>query len=218
MSLILEALRKSEAERRRGLGPDLHAEAAPPAARPRPPLLPAWAWWLPVLLIALAVVAWRWSLPHAAVSASTGIASTPRPAPALPPVPRLVRQPQPVSSPAPTTTLARTTPARTVTADGAMPKPAEPPRPATPKPVAPTTPASDRPLPLSDLAPDERKALPPLRLSMHLWNDDPSRRFVILDGTRLHEGDRIGDLVVTAINRDGVVLDWNGRKLGLPIE
>ena len=33
MSLILEALRKSEAERRRGQVPGLHAEL-PPAARP----------------------------------------------------------------------------------------------------------------------------------------------------------------------------------------
>ncbi|HSR64706.1 MAG TPA: general secretion pathway protein GspB, partial [Xanthomonadaceae bacterium] len=72
-------------------------------------------------------------------------------------------------------------------------------------------------LQLSDLAADERKTLPPLKLSMHLWNDDPARRFVILDGYRLGEGDRIGGLVVTAILRDGVLLDWNGRALKVPL-
>ena len=46
-----------------------------------------------------------------------------------------------------------------------------------------------------------------------MWNDDPSQRFVILDGDRLREGDRIGDAVVTAITRDGVVLDWNGQAV-----
>ena len=50
-----------------------------------------------------------------------------------------------------------------------------------------------------------------------MWNEDPSQRFVILDGDRLREGDRIGDAVVSAITRDGVVLDWNGRRLTLPI-
>ena len=78
-------------------------------------------------------------------------------------------------------------------------------------------PAPDDALSLSDLTPDERKALPPLKLSMHLWNDDASRRFVILDGNRLREGDRDGDAVVTAITTDGVLLDWNGRRIRLSI-
>lgn len=81
----------------------------------------------------------------------------------------------------------------------------------------PTRDSDSAPLQLADLAPQERKALPPLRLSMHLWNDDPSRRFVILDGNRLGEGDRLGNLVVTAIVHDGVLLDWNGRALKVPL-
>jgi general secretion pathway protein B len=40
---------------------------------------------------------------------------------------------------------------------------------------------------------------------------------VIVDGNRLVEGDRIGDVVVTTITTDGVLLDWNGRRLKLPI-
>ncbi|MEO6263926.1 MAG: general secretion pathway protein GspB [Luteimonas sp.] len=72
-------------------------------------------------------------------------------------------------------------------------------------------------LQLSDLSADERKSLPPLKVSMHMWNDDPARRFVIVDGSRLGEGDRIGDAVVTAITADSVLLDWSGRRLKLPI-
>ncbi len=70
---------------------------------------------------------------------------------------------------------------------------------------------------LSDLTIDERRGLPPLKLSMHMWNDDPTQRFVILDGNRLHEGDRLGETIVTAITTQGVIIDWNGRRLELPI-
>lgn len=70
---------------------------------------------------------------------------------------------------------------------------------------------------LSDLSAEERKALPPLKLSMHMWSDDPARRFLILDGNRLGEGDRVGNAVVTAITPDGAVLDWNGRRIRLPM-
>ena len=45
MSLILEALRKSEAERRRGQAPDLRVEN-PPAAVLRATAMPAWTGWL----------------------------------------------------------------------------------------------------------------------------------------------------------------------------
>jgi general secretion pathway protein B len=72
-------------------------------------------------------------------------------------------------------------------------------------------------LSLADLDPATRKALPPLHVSMHLWDADPTRRFVILDGNRRAEGDRVGPAVVTAITRDGVTLEWNGRRIQVPL-
>src|SRR5436190_14453364 len=56
MSLILDALRKSEAERRRGQAPSLYADTPAPTS----PLRPAWMPWLPaaggiLLLVAAAV-------------------------------------------------------------------------------------------------------------------------------------------------------------------
>ena len=45
---------------------------------------------------------------------------------------------------------------------------------------------------VTDLGNDERKQLPPLKLSMHMWNDASSERFVIIDGTRLGVGDHLG--------------------------
>lgn len=52
---------------------------------------------------------------------------------------------------------------------------------------------------------------------MHLWDSNPAGRFAIIDGTRVGEGDRIGDAVVESITRDGLVLAWNGRRLRLGI-
>ena len=58
MSLILEALRKSESERRQGVAPGLlQPELAPaPAVAPR---VPRWAWLAPILL-AMPLL-WWWS-------------------------------------------------------------------------------------------------------------------------------------------------------------
>ena len=72
-------------------------------------------------------------------------------------------------------------------------------------------------VPLAALPSGQRKALPPLRLSMHLWNEEPSRRLAILDGQRVTEGDRVGDAVVAEISREGVVLDWNGERILVPL-
>jgi phosphoribosylformimino-5-aminoimidazole carboxamide ribonucleotide (ProFAR) isomerase len=50
-----------------------------------------------------------------------------------------------------------------------------------------------------------------------MWNSDPARRFVIIDGQRRVEGDRLGEAVITAIDRDGVLLELDGRALRIPL-
>ena len=222
MSLILEALRKSEAERRRGAIPELHGElpTSPVLARST---VPGWVLWVlaaaAVVLASLwAVHAWWPRAPVATASVATSAAAVApkRAAPMLPPVKRLSPPPAAASP---------STPRAPVVATASREKPAPPPAAPlelTPPPVYSPPPKSapvarDDTVSLSDLSADERKALPPLKLSMHLWNDDPSRRFVILDGNRLKEGDRAGDAVITAITTDGVVLDWNGRRIKLSI-
>ena len=56
-----------------------------------------------------------------------------------------------------------------------------------------------------------------MKLSMHMWDESPSKRFVILDGQRMAEGDRNGDLTVVAIERDGVVVERNGQRARVPL-
>jgi general secretion pathway protein B len=220
MSLILEALRKSEAERRRGDTPNLHTEL-PPAPSPRRARFPAWGW---ILLAVLAMpLAW-WAaanrappsrMPAPDTTAASTVITARAITPALPPVRRLSPRPEPKVATQPPV-AAITAPVAAPTPDRVAPASAVPP-PSTPKAlVAPIARGeSDGTVLLSDLSIEERKALPPLKLSMHMWNDDPARRFVILDGNRLGEGDRVGNAVITAITSDGAVIDWNGRRIRL---
>jgi general secretion pathway protein B len=247
MSLILEALRKSEAERRRAQVPDLLAEpqsaAMPVAATP-----PRWPWLVlgaAVLLGALWLARAWWATPaspvalpmagarNAAAERTTPIRTTKPGSTSVPTARPLVLAPPAAAVPTRATpasaanmsstadTMASAHAAREATtpspsaetaAAAAPPVPA----PAAPAPVAAPVPA-DNLLRLSDLASEERSQLPPLKLSMHLWNDAPAQRFVIIDGNRVGIGGRIGAVEVADIVSDGVVLDWNGRLLKLPL-
>lgn len=254
MSLILEALRKSEAERRRGQTPDLLTDAIPvaPAARRAPP---DWTMLLPVIgaaLVTLLLVVW-WLRPAAEPVASHDAlhdASTDGPLveePAAPPPPTTATvQPQPGLSPppvirtsapasapatpappatAPSVAMAPPT-AATTRAPASAPVAAEP-GPALPSPAQvaslelPTNPPAfaspDAPVKLADLSSEDRAQLPTLKVSMHMWSPDAGSRFAIIDGTRVNEGDRVGEATIEAIQQDSVMLSWHGRQIRLPI-
>ena len=247
MSLILEALRKSEAERRRAQAPDLFAPAQV-AVAPVRRLPPAWMLVGGVLLVLVAALLlargfWPTSEDREpavafdsadATSMSRPVAANPGPANAGTTeraTPRLL--PAPATPPA--AEVDATAPAPTPQADDAdVPKPVAGDDgvetiPAPVRQPASTLPAAEEPEPapignddappmrLSELAADARRQLPPLKLTMHMWNEAADRRFVILDGRRLAEGDRIGAAQVAEIRRDGVILDWNGQRLELPL-
>lgn len=226
MSLILDALRKSEAERRRGQSPDLFGTSGSPPALRRDgfrhwPVLAGGA----LVLVAVALLLW----PHA----SPDDADTPNPASVADVVPdedanagaaRVEAIPMSVPAQAPpalkapkSTPVADPSPPAPSLAVPVAPSPVPAPSAALPPPAnaEPAPPVDDLPT-LAILAPSERAALPPLKLSMHVWNSDPPQRFAIVDGQRLIEGATIGGAVVAEIRRDGVVLDVNGRRVLLP--
>lgn len=113
----------------------------------------------------------------------------------------------------------------------ARPEPAPAPAPAAPAqparapkvadtrgytPPADATPKLDVPT-YYDLPFATRKALPQLNLSMHVYTADPKRRFVILDGTRMAEGDTTSDsITVREIRPDGVILEFQGQRFFFP--
>jgi general secretion pathway protein B len=213
MSLILEALRKSEAERRRGSTPDVAMEL-PPVPAPRVRATPTWV--LPVSAIAIVALlgGWWWSQRDAAgADAAPPVVETPAATAGLdaaaPPV-VVARAPTP---PAPVATQAPATEPVPEPAATAIVEPAPTPTPARAAPLPPPpTPTTTR-----EVADIEATSIPPVKLSMHMWDESPSRRFVILDGQRMTEGDRNGELSVVAIERDGVIVERNGQRARVPL-
>lgn len=70
--------------------------------------------------------------------------------------------------------------------------------------------------PYSELSFALRKDLPPIKLSMHVYSPDPAQRFVILNDSRLVEGDAQEDLTLREIRPDGVVLEFHGQRFFFP--
>lgn len=62
-----------------------------------------------------------------------------------------------------------------------------------------------------------RKELPELKMSMHVYSAAPAQRFVVLNGNRQVEGDELGgDVRVSEIRKDGVVLIFQGQRFIVP--
>ncbi|MEO5629493.1 MAG: general secretion pathway protein GspB [Thermomonas sp.] len=227
MSLILEALRKSEAERRRGLAPDVAMEL-PPTQVARPRMLAPWL--LPALIVAALLVLAGWwarrepptvTLPTAPTLPASTVEQATDPVPAeINAAPSVVPRPRPepatpvlVAAPPPPPPIvqaqdAPAAPAASVSAR--RPLPVEP-APSRPLPPPPPTP------PLASEISNDTSALPPIKLSMHIWNEVPSKRFVILNGQRMAEGDRYGEISVIAIERNGVVVESKGSRARVPL-
>jgi len=238
VSLILEALKKSEAERRVGQPPGLlsHAPFAPPQRRS------PWPWLLLVLVPILVLAAW-WFGRTSAPPVETPVAQAPaepapapaeaesapyEPAPAAaPPRPAAVATPRPAlrEAPPPAPEDARTEresqPMLPTEGEIALQLPAPLPAPVYSEVTAAapvSSPAAEPDLPeLRELPSALRADLPPLRVSMHVFDADPARRFVLIDGRRLTEGGRIDTgLDLVEIRRDGSVLAFRGQRFLLP--
>ena len=225
MSLILDALRKSEAERRRGKSPDLFANLPAPTASRGPELLRLWPWFALVALgLAAASVFWiaRQADAPAVVEPTQRVAADDQGGetfaadqPSRPPaaVPAPAAKPVPANSPPPVSTP-QTVPATAT----ATPPPAVPvPNSAATAPSIPVADVAAESLPpIAVLTASERASLPPLKLSMHVWDSEPGKRFAIIDGQRVGEGALMGSGVIEEIRRDGVVLVIDGRRILLP--
>jgi general secretion pathway protein B len=243
MSFILDALKKSEAERQRQSGPTLlELRITQPRRR-----YPAWALWVGVLLALNAAVLLYALLrrppgSEPAVAATslappTGTVSAPAPLPAgqvsaaLPaaaPAPALAKAPA-TTAPAVTasapavTTVAPLAPAQAAqrAADPASSNPAD---------DAPAVPASSLrgnaggdalPAANTDYASLPSLAslggnLPSLQLNLLDYSTVASERFALINMHRVHDGDVLPEGPrVLAITREGVALDYQGEQFML---
>ena len=227
MSLILEALRRSEAQRRRATPPSLLGESAPPRSRGTA----AWPMALGGMAIGLGLAALAiWGGGWRPATAASEPAAMPAPPAALPPadpppepvppaayapsraaLPRAAPTPAVVPVPEPAPVPAAPGPAATASArpDAAHDVAANPPTPADPG-LGPR----DGDLSGLDIAGLDA---PPLRVSMHVYADDPSRRFAIVDGQRRREGDTLHPgWTLLEIRRDGLRVGVQGQVLWVP--
>ncbi len=68
-----------------------------------------------------------------------------------------------------------------------------------------------------DLTLNQRQGLPALKMSMHVYNRDVARRFVIIDGQRLNENGVMGNqLWAREIVPDGVIIEYKDVRFLLP--
>jgi general secretion pathway protein B len=211
MSYILEALKKSQAERQLGSAPTLNAVpvgAAPAdaAARKRGPLWLALAGG--VLAVALGVWAWRAQAPAVKPSASQVAVLAPVVTPAAPPA--VFRTPAP-----PLAVLPPSAPEPKPAATRA-PQPA-PVKASAPAPVAAPAPEEERLPSLRELPEAIQRAVPPLTFGGYMYSNNPADRLILIDKTLRHEGEEVAPgLVLEKLLPKAAVMNYKGNRYRVP--
>ena len=211
MSYLLDALRRSERERRRAELPatervhmDLdRSDAAAPVRR---------SWWLLGLLaLNLAAAGWWWLAAPAPGEAS--LPAVPQ-APAAPSASGFAAAAAPVSSPESAAQRAAARPMRVAKAPALAVAPsAVPANPAPPANSAPRWPL------LSELPSAERESWPAMEIAAQVYSPtNVKARFVIVDGAFLREGEAMpdGTRVVEILERS-VLFERAGRRARVPV-
>lgn len=242
MSYILDALRRADSERERGAVPDIHAQPVPAVAddadadderRGTPPLV--WA----VVALLLALIAWLlWQLllgraepPHGPPPSAMAEGSL-QPPPALPAPMQAQAQPPdaavaPALEPAPPLQLPsepqmpHRPPPREAGADMHAKAPQNAPQSAAPG-APPAAPAQQQPqadtgnsriYARHELPGHIQRELPQLSIGGSVYSEDPSKRFVIINGSIVHEGDKpMPGLVLEQIKLKSAVLRYKDYR------
>lgn len=231
MSLILDALRKSERTRQQTLTGRVSASDTPPA-RARVPI--PWTTLLGLLLIAnvivLAIIFWRSPVathtPARVATAASVTVATPAAAPApvyRPAVRSLAAEAAAAgvaASPVPTPAAVTFTGA-VVTTASSPPTTASAAHPATASAAPPAAGVIDLTAgsapPLDTLPLAFQQSLPALNLDVHSYSSNPAERFVVINMRRYQAGDTLKEgPKVLRIVPNGVVLEYNGQKFLLP--
>lgn len=245
MSFILDALKKSESERQRQSGPGVfQPRIASPRAR-----FPVWAIALGLLLgVNLLVLVWVMTRPEPApdpTAATSAPAQAQPTAPAAAPAPATTAPAAAAAAGArfnPPLIVDPTLAEDGDAAEGAPPAaapatggaafnpndyvPAQPgpPATATPAPAAAarggaTTPAAAPNYATREALLARGQNVPEVALSLHVYDADPARRFVFVNGQRGRDGETLPNgLRIEQILPEGAVLSWNGNRFFAPLQ
>jgi len=70
---------------------------------------------------------------------------------------------------------------------------------------------------LDSLPPGPRSRFPGIAFSTHVYAEDPTLRAIVVNGDRMQEGDRIGDLLIQEITEQGVILEFESYLVEVPV-
>ena len=224
MSYILEALKKSQAERQLGELPSIHAPQVQlqgggvASGAPRGPL------WLALGGVSVAVAAallwWQpWQAPVPAPAAA--LAAVPPPPAAAPPLAQVVAAPVAVAAPA--AAPAPLPEAKPAPKREAPPAPAVAAAPAAPAPaVAAPAPAfaaaADEIVPgMRDLPEPIQRQIPPLVLGGYIYSKNPADRLLLIDKVLRHEGEELAPgLVLEKLQPKAAIFSFKGYRYRVP--
>lgn len=229
MSYILEALKKSQAERQLGELPSihapqvqLHAGAAAHGAR-RGPV------WLALggvsLAVAAALLLWQpWQAGAAAPASSP--APAPAPAVAAVPAPAVLAQAVPAPLPAPVA-AAPVHHARPVAeppqespgqAPPAAPAPVPAAAPPVPVPAPAPAPAAEEAVPaMRDLPEPIQRQIPAVAIGGYIYSKNPADRLLLIDKVLRHEGEELAPgLVLEKLQPKGAIFSFKGYRYRVP--
>lgn len=222
MSYILEALRKSEAERRQGQAPEL-GQPVQMVYKPRREPLPL-AFWLTLVLVLNAGVLGYVFWPEIRARFTTAPAQQTARVPAsteVEPVTekKVAAQVNPVPGneakrPIQEASSAEVSEAGLTQEMAEAPREEPPtiivPRPASQRELTPTRPQGRVPH-LVELPLSFQKSIPDLTFNSHIVSSNPSASSVMINNQYLRMGDRLGDMTIERINEDSVVFSLGGQ-------
>lgn len=228
MSIILDALRKSENERRRQERPGFSDLPMVSRQGALPPWVLITLGALGSLVVLLGIGMWQLQLwpsqpgPAEEVATAPAIARQQTPA-GTSPAPSVEEldfsEPEPYPDVEPDRSvrpLAREVAPPPRPAAAPAPAPAPTPRPANDSDNAPGLAASGLPS-LDELMSRGELTLPDLHMDLHVYATDPTQRFVFINGRRLRHGEETaGGVRVVEILADGVILQQGGTRFVLP--
>lgn len=222
MSFILDALRKSDAERQRGVAPGL-ADVRYAAGRSRRNI------WIPLLVLVLVAnigfMAWQWNAGRnqpppvpVEVALAPALPAAPVAAPAaVPEVRALARETAPADPVAPPEVESDLPAVGQVVEEAAVPAAVITAPKAEDPPATPSRIIADPALPtLDQLLGAGTLDLPALNLDLLVYNDSPSVRFAVINGRKYREGGQLTEgPALESITPDGVILASRGQRFTL---
>ena len=228
MSYILEALKKSQAERQLGELPSIHApqvqlhDGAASASARRTPV------WLALggvaVTVAAALLLWQpWQADAAAPAAAAvvpAVLAQAVPAPLPVAAPPAAVAPAPVAAfVPPATTAAPVHHARPV----AEPKQETPgqavsPPVAAPAPAVPPTPAAEESVPgMRDLPEPIQRQIPAIAIGGYIYSKNPADRLLLIDKVLRHEGEELAPgLVLEKLQPKAAIFSFKGYRYRVP--